>query len=209
MEPRHPSDILAVIKQHEPEMVTLEDIMSPIFDYLKVSGIGITVPNIPDDLRLKLFRRYGKRGRIFSFHNESVARLAEFRNHALFLVTEVKFKESEELLDAAKKFARVGVYHIEYNRYPKNVKLRFKPWEIYHGEISIGVKKYFINWLMRVPTYRRNSVMFLCSVNDLERKDGNKTIFPIESLVAAYRENTKYGHKPLSITKVRTIPLFK
>ena len=75
----------------------------------------------------------------------------------LILVSNVYSEGREIDID---DFRNVSVYMVTYSRYPKNIKLRFRPWKIYSGEITIGRKKFYINWLMQVPTYHRYTTMF-------------------------------------------------
>jgi len=171
LEPRHPSDVLRMIRVFEKDLIAVEDIVGGALRVVRVSGVGIVVSALSDRLRLKLSRRYEKVGKVVFFNDIAVEDLDEFRDQVLFLVTDVKITSTEESL-TLNPFEKIGVLHIEYTKQPTRLKERFKPWRVYRGEIRIGKKAFFINRLIRVPTYRKRSILFLCHPNDLKRYEG-------------------------------------
>lgn len=189
---------------------SLEEHLKPLFNNLSASGIGIVVDIIPDQVRLKLSRRYEKKGKVVFFENVPIRELEEFRNYVFFLVSRL-YLDGEEV--GIEPYANVGVYYFEIFPPSKRLKLRFKPWRIYGGRVCVGKYCQEVKWLMYVPTYHRFSYLFLSSPEDMKRKwideRGNLHITNITRiLVEKYLTGKKRGRRFPTIYETLSAPLF-
>ena len=67
--------------------VSLEFYLKPLFNRLRVPGIGIISGTIPDQVRPRLARRYTKKDKVVFFENTPIKELKEFRGYVYFLAS--------------------------------------------------------------------------------------------------------------------------
>ncbi len=185
---------------------TLQEEMKYTYKRCIVSGIGVIPGTIPDDVRLRLSRRFRKRGRILFFEHIPVGELEVFKEYVVFLASEVRF-DGEEI----KVPKKLGVVWVEFPRNPKQLKAKFPAWEIVRGRIIHGRREFILYGSMRVPTYDQHLVVFIADAEDIERKEkipeGTRITYPLRNLITRYRHGTiKQGHIIPSETLV--IPIF-
>ena len=190
--------------------VSLGTYLKPLFNRLRVSGIGIIPGTIPDQVRLRLSRRYTKKGKVVLFENMPVKELEEFREYVYFLASRLMLHGEESDIEP---YTNIGVYYFEISPPSKRLKLRFKPWEIYRGRVCVGKFCEEVKWLISIPTYYRFSYLFLSSPEDMQRKwideRGDLHITNItRTLVEKYLFGEKRGRRFLTIREVLAVPIF-
>jgi len=161
-----PRDIVKTIKELEGASIISVDEAFPYYILMNmyVSGVGIMVRPLPSRVYNRFYHgNFDKRGSIIRFTDAPVLRLEDFKHDILFLVTEAKLGGMRIDID----FLKV-VFVVEYElvRRPEKLKLRFKPWQFYTGEIKYGKKVWRVKWMVRVPTRISRHVMFLGSRED-------------------------------------------
>jgi len=189
---------------------TIEDELKYILNYVRVSGVGIIPDTIPDSLRLRISRRYRKKGKIFWFDSALVKDLEPYRNYVIFLVREVVLNDSE--LEVPK---HIGVLYAEFQKYPERIIRRFPAWQVVKGAIRVGRSKYVLKGVMRVPTYDKYSVLFITHPEDIVREYTKyepgigKTLikeFLLQNIIDKYRYNP--ARNKIVTTQHLTTPLF-
>ena len=190
--------------------VSLETYLKPLFNRLRVSGIGIIPGTIPDQVRLRLSRRYTKKGKAVFFRNVPVRELEEFKDYVYFLATDMFLRGERTSIDS---YICIGVYYFEISPPSKRLKLRFNPWRIYKGKLCVGKYCQEVKWLISIPTYYRSSYLFLSHPEDMQRKwideRGDLHITNItRAIVEKYLFTEKRRRRFLSITESLAVPVF-
>ena len=187
-----PRELYSLLEEAVGERIeSVEEQVEIVKDLVYVSGIGIVVKTPPNYVKLRLIRKYNKKGKVFMFYDEKISYLEQYKDYVFYLITKVELNREE--LNIRKQ---IGLFYTEFTiKHSARLKLRFKPWRIYRGEIRVGRRKEQIEWMIPVPTYYRLSHMYLCSPSDIERKieKKNKTIYyyPIRNIVEAYLYGTR------------------
>jgi len=181
-------EIVRKIREFEnASFLTIEEAYTfPLLEKLTVDGVGIIVNPIPPAVYNKFYRgKFSKTGSIIEFSNVSALALENYRRDVLFLIYKARLAGTEVDLDP---LSRVFVVWYEYARRPRNLKLKFKPWQFYVGKIKYGKKVWEVKWMVRVPTHATRTVMFLGS-----REDGHSLI----NISLKYK-HMKHGNKILT-----------
>jgi len=161
-----PRDIVRKIRELEGASIISVEEAFPyyILMNMRVSGTGIIVRPLPPKVYNRFYHgNFDKRGSIIRFTDVAVPRLEEFRHDVLFLVTEVKLGGMRIDIGFLNK---VFVVEYELVRRPEKLKLRFKAWRFYTGEIKYGKRVWRVKWMVRVPTRISRHIMFLGSRED-------------------------------------------
>ena len=188
---------------------SLEYYLKPLFDRLSVSGIGIIPGTIPDQVRLRLARRYTKKGKVVFFEKTPVEDLEEFKDYVYFLASEIYIRGEKSGVEG---YEEVGVLYFELNKPSPRLKRRFEPWKVYKGEVCVGKHCEEVKWFISVPTYHRYSYLILCHPEDLERRvpyeHGERTIYVINNLISKYLLGTKREVKMTTLYRKVLAPVF-
>ena len=188
---------------------TVEDELRYVISHVRVSGIGVVVDAEVRDI-VRLSRKFEKKGKIFWFTNTQVDELKPYRDKVMFLVYEVKLGREEISLPK-----HIGILYAEFQKHPKNLKLRFPAWQVVKGSIRVGRSKYDLKGVMRVPTYDRYSVLFITHPEDIVREYTKyepgigKTLikeFLLQNIIDKYRYNP--ARNKIVTTQHLTTPLF-
>jgi len=192
MYPGSPRELLRFIEREAGARFTpIEEFLGYGVRSLVVSGIGIVIGDIPFDLRQKLKRRCSVDGKYVSFHDIRVEKLLEFRDYVLFLVSSARIYSTDIPVKP-----EIAYYTAVFEKEPRKLKLKYPPWKIIRGEVTIGPRRFWFNWFMRIPTYSKYRILFLCHPKDLIRRVSEKrTTFPIINMVAMYRHRLRVRNK--------------
>lgn len=169
-----------------------------IGDETKVTGVGVLVGCVPVSVSVKIKRIYRKSGKIFFFENTKVGDLYELRQYAYLLVDRI---ENDYIVTYSGP--KIGVLYFETTDSTR-FRTRFKPWQLYRGEICRGKVCHTFNWILHLPTYRRGEYLFLCDSEDLITVTSGKIRYPLQDLLFTY--NFK---NPLRFMRSVVLPLFR
>lgn len=153
--------------------------VSELYRGKRYTGVGIVYEgNKP--LNSLLHYYFNKRGKIVFFTNESLDVLEKFKDKVYFLVYEIDGNRVEDL-----QIPSIGIVYFELPT-KSRLKQAFRPFEIYSGLVCRGRRCENIEGLSYIPTWRRNSFLFLCKKGDIARNVGGVITRPVENLLFSY-----------------------
>lgn len=146
----------------------------------RYSGIGVVCEKGNKTLNDILHYYFEKKGCVVFFNNTPIEVLEKFKDRVYFLAYEVNNKRVEDLGIPA-----VGAIYFE-TRTKSRLKQKFKPFEVRTGRVCRGRRCEEIGGLVYVPTWSRNSVLFLCRKDDVIRNIGGVITRPAVNLLFSY-----------------------